>query len=547
MVALLTADSFNRANGAIGSTDGAGTLDPVAWTALVGDWRVNSNKARLNANVADSLAVIDTGHANVDIRLKVASVNFASGIVFRCTDSTHFFALATGYGGTNSLTILKYNGGGGPAVGLNISAVFADNDIVGVIAINNVITITKNGTPVGQFIDSFNRSATKHGLYQNSTIVDLDDFSVRTVDFLSELSTDTFNRVDSTSLGNTDGAGSLDPYTWAAQGGSSFLSDIVSNTAKVGASATQGVDPRGTGGSASSVNIDYIDAGTPDVQLYAEFASLASSAAGIVFRYVDSSNYWILHAAQATDVKLFKRVAGVFTLVSGTLAGMAADGRVMAVKTSGSTIECYVNGVLVFTTADTALQTATKHGFLVAGGGSGSAVNNFEMWEGVDVTPVISAIGPTEGSVAGGTNVTIAGNNFADAIAVAFGAVAAASFSVINDGYIECVSPAHSSGVVDIIVSTASEDSALGTVDQFTFTIPPPLVSSATPNHGIPAGGDSIVITGAYFTGATSVKFGTTEAASFVVDSDGQITAVTPAHISGVVPIVITTPHGTNG
>jgi HK97 family phage major capsid protein len=58
-----------------------------------------------------------------------------------------------------------------------------------------------------------------------------------------------------------------------------------------------------------------------------------------------------------------------------------------------------------------------------------------------------------------------------------------------------------------------------------------PVLTSATPNTG--GAGDDIVLAGTGFTGATQVKFGAANAASFVIDSDIQITAKVPAGANG--------------
>jgi hypothetical protein len=55
-----------------------------------------------------------------------------------------------------------------------------------------------------------------------------------------------------------------------------------------------------------------------------------------------------------------------------------------------------------------------------------------------------------------------------------------------------------------------------------------PFISNIQPDSGPPSGGTTVVITGRNFTGASAVRFGATNAASFVVDSDTQITAVSP-------------------
>ncbi|HET9849570.1 MAG TPA: IPT/TIG domain-containing protein, partial [Candidatus Dormibacteraeota bacterium] len=58
---------------------------------------------------------------------------------------------------------------------------------------------------------------------------------------------------------------------------------------------------------------------------------------------------------------------------------------------------------------------------------------------------------------------------------------------------------------------------------------PPPKTTSISPASGPDSGGTSVVIHGTHFTGATAVAFGSVTAASYSVDSDAQITAVSPA------------------
>jgi hypothetical protein len=76
----------------------------------------------------------------------------------------------------------------------------------------------------------------------------------------------------------------------------------------------------------------------------------------------------------------------------------------------------------------------------------------------------------------------------------------------------------------------------------------PPNIASVTPGTGDPAGGEEVVIAGSGFTGVTGasgVTFGGTNATSYTVDSDTQITATVPAHAAGVVDVVVT--HPTTG
>jgi hypothetical protein len=74
----------------------------------------------------------------------------------------------------------------------------------------------------------------------------------------------------------------------------------------------------------------------------------------------------------------------------------------------------------------------------------------------------------------------------------------------------------------------------------------PPVITNVSPASGPTAGGTVVTITGNFFTGATSVKFGTTAATSFTVNSGTSITATAPAGTLGTVDIFITTPLGTS-
>ncbi len=158
--------------------------------------------------------------------------------------------------------------------------------------------------------------------------------------------------------------------------------------------------------------------------------------------------------------------------------------------------------------------------------------------------PSITGVSPGAGPQAGGTSVTIAGANFTGATAVSFGTSAAASFTVNSANSITAVSPA-GTGVVDVSVTTAVTTSAAGAGDKFTY-MPPPAVTKVKLNKGPAAGGTSVTIAGANFTGATAVSFGTSAAASFTVNSANSITAVSPAGTTGTVDVTVTTSSGTS-
>ena len=113
------------------------------------------------------------------------------------------------------------------------------------------------------------------------------------------------------------------------------------------------------------------------------------------------------------------------------------------------------------------------------------------------------------------------------------------SFSISNDTFISAWSFEVAQGTTSLpIINVAS--SLYGQPQPV-----PPTISSVSPNTGNPAGGTIVVITGTGFTGASIVTFGT-NAPSFVVVSDTQITATTPPHAGGAVAVSVTTTPGSS-
>ena len=76
--------------------------------------------------------------------------------------------------------------------------------------------------------------------------------------------------------------------------------------------------------------------------------------------------------------------------------------------------------------------------------------------------------------------------------------------------------------------------------------VPPPRLLGVSVTIGPASGGTSVTLTGTGFTGATAVHFGATAAASFTVNSDTSITAVSSAASAGTVDITVTSAGGTS-
>jgi len=169
--------------------------------------------------------------------------------------------------------------------------------------------------------------------------------------------------------------------------------------------------------------------------------------------------------------------------------------------------------------------------------------------------PSVTHLNPNQGPIAGGTTVVITGSGFtgvAGPDGVTFGGVDATSYTVDSDAQITAVSPAHPAGTVDVVTTSPTGPSPIVPGDRYTFIAPaagPGITTSLDPNHGPTAGGTTVVITGSGFTGITGpngVVFGETNAASYVVNSNTQITAVSPPHVAGSVDVVLTSPTGSS-
>jgi hypothetical protein len=76
---------------------------------------------------------------------------------------------------------------------------------------------------------------------------------------------------------------------------------------------------------------------------------------------------------------------------------------------------------------------------------------------------------------------------------------------------------------------------------------PAPAVTGVAPEFGPVRGGTTVAITGTDFTAASAVEFGDVPAASFAVESETKITAVTPrSQVVGPVDVNVTTLAGTS-
>lgn len=134
------------------------------------------------------------------------------------------------------------------------------------------------------------------------------------------------------------------------------------------------------------------------------------------------------------------------------------------------------------------------------------------------------------------TDLNNAVTNLGDAIAAEIAALQAAlSAQGVDD------SPQIETAVTNLNNLTASLKASV------TTPAAPPTVASISPSTGPAAGGTTVTVSGAGFTGETGVTIGGTAATGVTVLNDTTLTAVTPPGTAGpAVDVVVTTPGGSN-
>ena len=98
--------------------------------------------------------------------------------------------------------------------------------------------------------------------------------------------------------------------------------------------------------------------------------------------------------------------------------------------------------------------------------GAGNANVAFTFTEGL---PAILSVTPASGPISGGTPVVIKGIRFTGTESVTFGGTIAA-FTFVNDTTLNAMSPAHTPGTFDVVVTTAGGSNPNTGSDDFTYT-----------------------------------------------------------------------------
>jgi hypothetical protein len=131
---------------------------------------------------------------------------------------------------------------------------------------------------------------------------------------------------------------------------------------------------------------------------------------------------------------------------------------------------------------------------------------------------------------------------------VSFGNTAAINVNVVGSTTITAVTPPHTSGLVNVVVTNPDGQSG-ASANAYTYAAASqaPTVSSLSPSSGTSNGGTQVSISGTGFGSGATVTFGGTLASNVIVNSTTTITATAPAHAAGLVDVIVTNTDGQSG
>ncbi len=216
--------------------------------------------------------------------------------------------------------------------------------------------------------------------------------------------------------------------------------------------------------------------------------------------------------------------------------------------TSGAVLYCTTDGTTPTTSSPkcsqptTVYQTKFLQAIAVAPGKSASTVASAGYVVNLNAVPT-PTFNPTGGTYNGAQQVTISDAQQGANIYYTLDGSTPTANSTLSSGP---VTISQSSTLSAIAVANGYANSGVASaVYTIQAALPMPTIGGISPASGPTAGGTQVTISGANFTGAIVVYFGGTAATSFKVNTDGSITAVSPAG-TGTVDVKVVTPSGAN-
>ncbi len=181
-------------------------------------------------------------------------------------------------------------------------------------------------------------------------------------------------------------------------------------------------------------------------------------------------------------------------------------------------------------------------------GGAAEKPNAFSYLATTEPNPLsLGSAAPSQGSVAGGTPVTVVGAGFEPGLQLFLDDIPVAS-TLDGPTSLHFTAPPHAPGLVDLTATTADGWTATLS-DAFNFVLQPPFIGQVTPDTGPTAGGYEVTLQGQGFHPQATVTVGGAEApvTSDPAPTGTRLTITVPASPDGAegpVDVVVTNPDG---
>jgi hypothetical protein len=160
-----------------------------------------------------------------------------------------------------------------------------------------------------------------------------------------------------------------------------------------------------------------------------------------------------------------------------------------------------------------------------------------------DPVPNIGWLSTRAAPTRGGRELVLRGTSFTDVTGLLFGGAPAVTFTVVSQHKIVATAPPHQAGRVFVRVVTSHGASPRTPASAFRY-VPLPIVSSVRPAVGATSGGNTITVDGTSFVDVRRVVVGGVPAPSVSVHSERRLTAIAPAHATGIVHVRVITAYG---
>lgn len=180
LAGVTAGDSFNRANGSLGTSDTGHT------------WTVNSGTATITSNAAQAtstaVATISSLTADGAVQLRVSTASSTCRVRFRWADSSNYWE----WGNNTAASRLTKVVAGTSTTLFEATEGIAVGDVFAAVFSGSTITIYKNGVRKSTITDSANSSNTAHG-FQIGTNAAIDDWYFWSTTGMSPTATVTAN------------------------------------------------------------------------------------------------------------------------------------------------------------------------------------------------------------------------------------------------------------------------------------------------------------------------------------------------------------------